>query len=346
MLYCHWVCTVSIFDLIGATRRTPVNLIDPPGAQQENIKALELGNVKNPAINLFLQQQASPRMAGENLYNVTDDVPSTWSIVETVVQWTTFSIGFPLICLSIYAMYFLIRADHIAPVYVINLLIADLVQICMRPFNPSGTWKMIVLLIDFFGISASISFMVCVALERYLVIAFPLWYRFRRNIKYSLIMSSFIWVIPFIQICMLYLTPTFERKLILFAVNLLIPFPLLVFFLVGTLKALSVSISVPAVEQRRIIGTLALVLGNYTVLFLPLIIQYLISGVTGRTNVKIGTLFERFSPLVDPLLYVFMRKGAKDTLAFPCFGKLMGDEEQSQVTNTMTMTDSVVEGSR
>uniref|UniRef100_A0A673VYG0 G-protein coupled receptors family 1 profile domain-containing protein n=1 Tax=Salmo trutta TaxID=8032 RepID=A0A673VYG0_SALTR len=268
------------------------------------------------------------------------------TLVETIVQWTTFSIGFPLICLSIYAMYFLIRADHIAPVYVINLLIADLIQICMRPIILSVSWKFIATMIEFFGISASVGFMVCVALERYLVIAFPLWYRFRRNIKYSLIVSSFIWVVPFIQIYMFHLTPTSEISLILFAVSLLIPFPLLVFFLVGTLKALSVSISVPAVEQRRIIGTLALVLGNYTVLFLPLIIQYLISAVTCQKDVMIGTIFESFSPLVDPLLYVFMRKGAKDTLAFPCFDKLMGDQEQSQVTNTMTITDSGVEGSR
>ncbi|XP_014035419.1 G-protein coupled receptor 4 [Salmo salar] len=284
-----------------------------------------------------------------SLCNNSDDIASNSSLVETIetiVQWTTFSIGFPLICLSIYAMYFLIRADHIAPVYVINLLIADLIQICMRPIILSGSWKLIAKMIEFFGISASIGFMVCVALERYLVIAFPLWYRFRRNIKFSLIVSSIIWVVPFIQISMFSLTPTFEISLILFAVSLLIPFPLLVFFLVGTLKALSVSISVPAVEQRRIIGTLALVLGNYTVLFLPLIIQYVISGVTCQEDVMIGTIFESFSPLVDPLLYVFMRKGAKDTLAFPCFDKLMGDEEQSQVTNTMTMTDSGVEGSR
>uniref|UniRef100_A0A4W5P625 G-protein coupled receptors family 1 profile domain-containing protein n=1 Tax=Hucho hucho TaxID=62062 RepID=A0A4W5P625_9TELE len=269
------------------------------------------------------------------------------TLIETIVQWTTFSIGFPLICLSIYAMYFLIRADHIAPVYVINLLIADLIQICMRPIMLSGTWDFIGNLIEFFGISASIGFMVCVALERYLVIAFPLWYRFRRNIKYSLIVSSIIWVFPFIQISMFYLAPTINISLIVLAVNLLIPFPLLVFFLVGTLKALSVSIAVPAIEQRRIIGTLALVLGNYTVLFLPLIIQTLISGVTGKHNVVIGTILERISPLVDPLLYVFMRKGAKDTLlAFLCFNKLMGDQEQSQVTNTMTMSDTGVVSSR
>nr|XP_029541143.1 ovarian cancer G-protein coupled receptor 1-like [Oncorhynchus nerka] len=276
-----------------------------------------------------------------SLCNISDNITSNRSLIETVVQWTTFSIGFPLICLSIYAMYFLIRADHIAPVYVINLLIADLIQICMRPFILSGTWQFIVMLIEFFGISASIVFMVCVALERYLVITFPLWYRFRRNIKYSLIMSSIIWLFPFIQISMFYLTPTIEISLILFAVNLLIPFPTACILPSGHVES-----SVPAVEQRRIIGTLALVLGNYTVLFLLLIIQYLISGVTCQHNVEIGTIFERFSPLVDPLLYVFMRKGAKDTLAFPCFDKLMGDEEQSQVTNTMTMTDSGVEGSR
>ncbi|XP_045065631.1 ovarian cancer G-protein coupled receptor 1-like [Coregonus clupeaformis] len=282
-----------------------------------------------------------------NLSNISDSITSNKSLIETIVCWTTFSIGLPLICLAIYAMYFLIRADHIAPVYVINLLIADLIQICMRPIILFSNGEFVVILIEFFGISASIGFMVCIALERYLVIAFPLWYRFRRNIKYSLIVSSIIWVFPFIQISLFFLSPTFEISLILFAAILLIPIPLLAFFLVGTLKALSVSIAVPAVEQRRIIGTLALVLGNYTVLFLPLIIQTLISGVTAQQNVEIGTILESFSPLVDPLLYVFMRKGAKDTLlAFHCFDKLMGDQEQSQVTNTMTMTDTGVEGSR
>ncbi|NP_001290682.1 ovarian cancer G-protein coupled receptor 1-like [Esox lucius] len=263
----------------------------------------------------------------------------TYDEIQYVITLTTFSIGFPLILLAIYAMYFLIRADHMAPIYVINLLIADFIQISVRLIVLFDLWGIVGNLIEFFGISASISFMVCIALERYIVIAFPLWYRFRRNIKYSLIVSSIVWVFPFIQIVLFWAFSSVS--FILFAVMLLIPFLLLVFFLVSTLKALSVSISVPAVEQKRIIGTLGLVLGNYTLLFLPLTIQYLISGISGTENVYIGTILEGFSPLVDPLLYVFMRKGAKDTLlAFPCFDKLMGEQEQSQVTN---MTD--IEGS-
>ncbi|KAJ7984925.1 hypothetical protein DPEC_G00359810 [Dallia pectoralis] len=268
---------------------------------------------------------------------------SVFEDILYVVNLTTFSIGFPLILLAIYAMYFLIRADHMAPVYVINLLIADFVQISVRLIVLFNVWGIVGEIIEFFGISASIGFMVCIALERYLVIAFPLWYRFRRNIKFSLIVSSIVWVFPFIQIVLMYVSPTVYDSLIVFSVMLLIPFPLLVFFLVGTLRALSASISVPAVEQKRIIGTLALVLGNYTLLFLPLIIQCLMSGISGEINVNIGLILESLSALVDPLLYVFMRKGAKDTLlAFPCFDKLIGEPEHSQVTN---LTDTGPEGS-
>ncbi|KAL0983830.1 hypothetical protein UPYG_G00133320 [Umbra pygmaea] len=288
----------------------------------------------------------SPITMEPTVLNISANITSNRSFYEDIMYvttWTTFAIGLPLILIAIYAMYFLIRADHMAPVYVINLLLADLIQICIRPIVLLETWGLVGPLIEFFGISASVGFMVSIALERYLVIAFPLWYRFRRNIKYSLIQSSCIWAFPFIQIMLFYVTPSIEASLILYSSMLLVPFPMLIFFLVGTLKALSVSISVPAVEQRRIIGTLALVLGNYTLLFLPLIIQYLISGVTGQLDTNIGSILESFSPLVDPLLYVFMRKGAKDTLlAFPCFDKLIGDLEHSQVTN---MTDTGADGS-
>ncbi|XP_039640655.1 mas-related G-protein coupled receptor member A6-like [Perca fluviatilis] len=83
----------------------------------------------------------------------------------------------------------LVGKDHVAPIYVINLLISDLIQFCcmiVRVAKPMDTYN-IGRLIYFSSLMASVCFMVCIALERYLVIACPLWYRFRRTIKISVV---------------------------------------------------------------------------------------------------------------------------------------------------------------
>ncbi|XP_041646184.1 mas-related G-protein coupled receptor member B2-like [Cheilinus undulatus] len=172
---------------------------------------------------------------------------------------------------------------------------------------------------------------------RYLVVAWPLWYRFKRTIKLSVLVSIGTWTLSFMDLFIRLLTLNSYGSRIIHSTLLLLPFPLLIFFLAGTLKALCTAISVPLTEKRQIVGTLVLVLINYTVLFLPWIIW--ITGVSYRYvalyNVRDAGLylsFLQFSPLADLILYVFMRKGAIDKLlARLCFCR-MTEEQQGQVT--------------
>ncbi|XP_071389801.1 G-protein coupled receptor 4-like [Centroberyx affinis] len=257
-------------------------------------------------------------------------------------------IGLPLTLLAICALVSLVRDGQVAPIYVINLLVSDLIQFCCLAVREATPWGLTRPLFSYFiydiGVAASLGFMVCVALERYLVVACPLWYRFRRTIKFSLVVSFMVWAFSIVLIIVSYFVMDFLGEMILLSISLLLPFPLLIFFLAGTLKALSASISVPPEEKRRIVGVLVLVLLNYTLLFLPTIIWFLAaatrsSGLIFNPNLRL--IFIRFSPLVDLVLYVFMKKGAVDKLlACLCRCRMTREQEQGQIN---TVNDDTTE---
>ena len=63
-----------------------------------------------------------------------------------------------------------VQNNNVAPIYIINLLISDIIQLCYMIVvvaNPVD-WKIckIFYYIYCFGVLASVGFMVCVALER------------------------------------------------------------------------------------------------------------------------------------------------------------------------------------
>ncbi|KAK2824661.1 hypothetical protein Q5P01_021836 [Channa striata] len=216
-----------------------------------------------------------------------------------------------------------VRNDHVVPIYIINLLISDLIQICSTTaelVKPEGFLVEYASVIYLVSLTANIGFMVCVSLERYLVIAWPLWYRFKRNIRVSVLVCVIVWLIPVAPALLGTLT-SFDKHTV-FAIFFLLPFPVLIFSVVGTLSSLSSAISVSSEEKQRIVGTLFVVLFNYTVFFLPLIVC-LISITHTKTAdpvlLNLSRAFIRISPLADLGLYVFMGKGAtQKMLAFLC----------------------------
>eukprot|EP00064_Thunnus_orientalis_P023807 superscaffoldBa00009398_g24068 len=110
------------------------------------------------------------------------------------------SIGLPLTLAAIYSLYSQVQNNNVAPIYIINLLISDIIQLCCligKVAKPED-WKIYVIFsyIHFFSVLPSVGFMVCVALERYLVIAWPLWYHVRRTIKISLVVCVVVWTLP------------------------------------------------------------------------------------------------------------------------------------------------------
>ncbi|XP_036403082.1 G-protein coupled receptor 4-like, partial [Megalops cyprinoides] len=254
-------------------------------------------------------------------------------------------IEFPVICWAIFALYHLVKNDRVAPVYVINLLISDIIQLIGRLGLLIDPIIVIFSAVIMFGILTSVVFMVCIALERYLVIVHPLWYRCRRTVRISVLISLVAWVSPFILALLggiaSYCSGHTENIYLTLFIFLISPFPLLVFFLVATWRALSRSTSVPVTERKRILWILLLILGNYAVLFFPIILYTLIESVLSNHKFNllllnnIGSALLFISPLMDPLLYIFMRKDANDTLkVLPCCQRLIGHQEPRVVTST------------
>ncbi|XP_042288690.1 ovarian cancer G-protein coupled receptor 1-like [Thunnus maccoyii] len=251
--------------------------------------------------------------------------------IEYVITCVIISIGLPLTLLAIYSLYSQVQNNNVAPIFIINLLISDIFQFCYMIYEVGKTEDLTIFIFFFiiycFGLMVSVGFMVCIALERYLLIAWPLWYRVRRTIKSSLVVCVVVWIYPIVHVLILY--AFFGTSFIILAVFFLVPFPLLIFFLGGTVKSLSAAISVSSDEKRRIVGMLVLVVLIYTLLFLPTIITFILAEEARDNDTfnRLIIILLRFSPLADLILYVFMRKGVIDKLlAFLCCCRMDSDD--------------------
>ncbi|MBN3307766.1 GPR4 protein, partial [Amia calva] len=248
-------------------------------------------------------------------------------------------IGLPVNCLAICSLYRMIRADIVVPIYIINLLIADLLQVIARLvslviilftvtlMNIQSILIALAILISlmFCSLSASIGFMLCIALERYLVVAHPLWYRYRRNVRHTALVSVGVWVLAAILTAvlmpLLLILHLIKQIIIILSVLFLLPFPLLLFFFFGTWRAIAGTTSVRDTEKRRIVRMPALVLGTYTVLFLPFCIVSFIMNYTINVNIFFAAIITTemisLSVLVDPVLYILLRPAVRNTLDSP-----------------------------
>ncbi|KAM4600241.1 G-protein coupled receptor 4-like [Fundulus diaphanus] len=277
----------------------------------------------------------------DNSFNISENLNTTQRnhgdnrgiiLAIQILKWMdriSIGIGLPLTLTVIVAVFLQVKKDQGVPVYVINLLFSDLIQFCGRiTFNLD--WYDIGRGFTYFGLTASVGFMVCISLERYLVIAKPLWYRFRRNIKTYVVVCVVVWTLSLSILLTLILTTERTTGSIIYKIIVpgvfLLPFPFFIFCLVGTIKALSGALSVPAEEKRQIVAIQVVVLLIYSLLFLPMISYLLLEKIP----FFMFTLCIFLSPLADLDLDFLLRKSFLDKfLASLCSCKASDNQEMS-----------------
>ncbi|XP_007568054.1 G-protein coupled receptor 20-like [Poecilia formosa] len=221
-----------------------------------------------------------------------------------------------------------------AQVFVINLLVSDLIQLISLIVTLMRVGFGVLLIFFFFGFIASVGFMVCISLDRYLFIAKPMWYESRRKKLYTVLVCVAVWLLAGLFIVGAILDIIDDHYFIIivriFGIFLLLPLPCFIFFVAGTIKVVSGAHSVPADEKRRIVSIVVAILLIYILLFLPVIIYCLIPDDTHHMNVlfKVYSITVPLSPIADSMLYVFLRKGLVDKLLAPlCCCKLSNNQQ-------------------
>ncbi|XP_074506869.1 proteinase-activated receptor 2-like [Sebastes fasciatus] len=261
-----------------------------------------------------------------------------------VVDWVIFLVGLPEVCLACYALLRLLKKDRAAPIFAINLLLSDLLQIAITvvfiisrffdaAFYPFARARCVARLFVRLGLTSSLGFMLLISAERYLLVACPVWYHTKNIARLSILVSVGMWTfsLAYASFDNLFLMHT-RFSLLIFSIICLLPAPFLLGFFRATWKALNKSMAMrhDPKKRRRVLGVLSLVLGTYTVLFFPFCFRNLYYSLKGdnasdaEDSVRdvsgvLTSALVYLSPLVDALIYIFIRKDVKDTVeAFPC----------------------------
>ncbi|XP_066578281.1 ovarian cancer G-protein coupled receptor 1-like [Amia ocellicauda] len=294
-----------------------------------------------------------------------DEGPITATTVFVFAyKFSILCFGLPASWLAMYGLYRLLRFERAAPIYMINLLFADFIQIVL-------VWLVQILdsplcidfeaddVIFFTAVNASVGFILCIALERYLVVAHPLWYRYRRTVKFSALVSAGVWAFVTVDtVLFVYLsTHSPAASFCFWTIHFFLPIPILIFIFLRTRRVLASTVSVRGPEKRRIQWMLTLVLSSFTALFLPFYMAkcffFLKSMYNWQTQTKVDVIFHficlllfTLHNLLDSILYIFLRRNMQRTLSswLPCCrGYLLRDRAESGERETTVQTvDSTV----
>ncbi|KAJ7987474.1 hypothetical protein DPEC_G00326870 [Dallia pectoralis] len=225
------------------------------------------------------------------------------SIYLPVLYGIFFVVGTPLNLMALYGLYRLIKSEHVLPVYVINLLLSDLLQLFTLPlwidyYTREHSWRFgsasckLMGVVFYVSIYSSIVFMCVIALERYLAIAKPLKFQHLRKLRFAKWMSLVIWVIVAVPPCIAFQMLNLDGKhsmciekypsersfvvyrLITLSVTFVLPLSFIFSLYWKTLRAVFATEALGAEEKRRIRGLLSLLV----VIFLVVLGPYHITG--------------------------------------------------------------------
>ncbi|XP_056121975.1 ovarian cancer G-protein coupled receptor 1-like [Rhinichthys klamathensis goyatoka] len=242
----------------------------------------------------------------------------------------------PMICLAIYAVYFLIKSNQATPVFLINLLISDIILIVSMLLR-AISFNRIMFYTSLIGMHWSgftgAYLMTCISVERYVVIAHPVWHRSHHSVKCLVYIS----LIGLLLSIIVFLTIDVKSDLLHFMA--FIPYPVIILCFVGACRSLSRSISLTPLKRQLVLSPLLFVVISYTFLFLPVNILGILVTKFSHSQKLARLAFNLYllNPLVDCLLYVFMRSDAENIIRMPhCCTRLK--RVQSETGHT-TSTD-------
>uniref|UniRef100_W5LXZ4 G-protein coupled receptors family 1 profile domain-containing protein n=1 Tax=Lepisosteus oculatus TaxID=7918 RepID=W5LXZ4_LEPOC len=261
-------------------------------------------------------------------------------------------IGLPINCLAAYRLYHLVKASNVLPIYVINLLISDMLQLAMLPLILLSFYTDLLdtvyylihhwISINIFSMCVSISFFVCISLERYLAIVHPLWHQTQRSPRLAIKVSVGVWLFavnPILYVLLRNDSPKTELHNVnivmikydsiiwiplFFVFFFLVPLILLVFFYVRSKAAITSSIGAPDVKKKRALRVLSAVLTLFILIYGPFFTLFVISYILESINISTtlgskevtmtSSVIRSLNVIVDPILYVFLRNDVRQML--------------------------------
>ncbi|XP_030603739.1 uncharacterized protein LOC115793108 [Archocentrus centrarchus] len=218
------------------------------------------------------------------------------------------------VCLSLTSLIFcwvccLVQRGQAPIIYYANLLFSNLIQPCavivIMAKGDGHTTFTTAAAINYTGVLASLYFKMWIVLDRYFYIAYPLVDCIRQT-KGSVLVCVLVWVLCVITAPL----AIFLDQFLCILISALLPAPLFIFSLAGTIKILPAATSVPIEEKRRILGMSVLLLLNYFLMTLPVIVCYILHF---RLFDTLWFLFLT-CPLMDLSLFFLMGKGVFDKL--------------------------------
>ncbi|MBN3278137.1 GPR4 protein, partial [Polyodon spathula] len=229
--------------------------------------------------------------------NLSEDVTGLTAIYSCV-----FIVGLPANLLSLWGLFQLLRSSNVLPIFILNLLLSDLIQLMTLPLwviylQKQHKWGHgevlcnIVGFIFYVNLYASVVFMCLVAIDRYVGIVHPLTCQRFRTAKSAIAASFGVWLVTFLY-CLFGLLPSvfYEDSMCMevypvglryavfkigtIVLGFLLPCFILGFTAIRIRSALRASPSVTQDERRKIVGILCTI----TVIFVGVFGPYHLVG--------------------------------------------------------------------
>ncbi|XP_035255566.1 G-protein coupled receptor 4 [Anguilla anguilla] len=231
--------------------------------------------------------------------NVCDIDFSQDTVFLPVLYGIFFTVGLPLNLLAMYGLYRLIKSENVLPVYLINLLLSDLLQLLTLPlwmdyYSSGHRWRygpqacQVMALVFYVSIYASIFFMCAIALERHLAVARPFRFQAARSLRNARWVALSLWVAVAVppSVALKVLFPVSEDsalciekypseqafvtyRLVTLVLSFFLPLAFIAALHRATLRALAGVGSLARGEKRRIRGLLTLLVVTFVLVLGP-----------------------------------------------------------------------------